>query len=201
MRRHIHRPIRSNVLMTKFRGFDDQITSNSSYDYHELGFAPHDILGFAAIAANFERFRIHLFTVKIIPSANVNSNVDIAQLGEHGAVRTTSSYFSQTPSFGWEQMVNCDATKIVRGTQVLKLKCIPNTLTYGVGITAGVPSPKISGIEYKKWYTTSNTNCEFLTFFWMRNKGVSTDPIRYTFYYTYYVEFRDRLTAPFAPPI
>nr|WAE42329.1 MAG: capsid protein [Cressdnaviricota sp.] len=201
--RRVPRPMRSNVLFTKFRLVEGFEAAASSKMYQDLGF---NITQFPTSVQNlftyFERFRIHLVVLKIIPSFNTIGRSALdgdTFIGDQFLLRTPSTSFTTVPTYSIKEIAACDKVKIRRGTQIVTAKCVPNIVSYNAVTATGAPVPGIGSVIYKPWISEGGQKQNFFTWQWFRNSGGGSYPCNYTFYTTIYCEFRDRVVPAFNP--
>ena len=203
-RRRIPRMMTSNVLYTKLTQLRSLTGSLGSQAYVVLGFNLPDLVNYNGISPFWDRVRVHKVVVNIRPKFNVigwtinDATGAVPEIGDHGLVRTPSTYFPTTPTFNFQAFASLDKVKIVRGCQNLRAVCIPNIIQQGTAFsTAGVATPAISSVVYKPWLSTTAANVHFFTWQWSRQTGANSNGVEYNCYVKAYVEFRDRLSPGF----
>jgi len=202
-RRRFRRRISKRVFTT-FTLLTSQNASSAGEIRADLGFKPTDFTAWLSYATNYERYRIHKAVVKISPGFNVAggtgaSVTDSSNVGDQALLRTPSTSFITTPTYTFAQICNAERVKIRRGFDVMTASCIPNNVSYDVGIVGGVLTPSIGNINYKKWNSTSDRNSEFYTWQWMREAGVGNAVTQYNIYLKIYCEFKERVLPAFNP--
>ena len=136
-RRRIPRMMTSNVLYTKLTQLRSLTGSLGSQAYVDLGFNLPDLVNYNGISPFWDRVRVHKVVVNIRPKFNVigwtinDSTGAVPEIGDHGIVRTPSTYFPTTPTFNFQAFSSLDKVKIVRGCQNLRAVCIPNIIQQG----------------------------------------------------------------------
>jgi len=203
-RRRIPRPLVSNVLYTKLTQLIEPGGVLGTQFYQDLGFNLPDLTNMNGLRTFWDRVRIHKVVIKIVPKFNciglTNAPVSAAvvAVGDHGIIRTPSTFFPTTPTFNWTAFCSLDKVKIRRGTQVVKASCIPNIVTQGTAFTtAGIAEPAIASVQYKPWISSTASNVHFFTWVYSRQPGANNNTVEYNIYQTAYCEFRDRLSPGF----
>lgn len=204
-RLRISRPLTTNVLYTKLTQLRIASGTLGAQGYMDLGFDIGDLTNMNGLRPFWERVRLHKIAVKIVPKFNVigltnppQATAAVPDIGDHGLIRTPSTFFPTTPTFSWNAFSSLDKVKIRRGTQILKAMCIPNIVTYATSFTtAGVATPAIASVLYKPWISSTAENVHFFTWIYSRQVGSNANSVEYNVYVTAYCEFRDRVSPGF----